>query len=161
RDRRAKPGDEVLLDGSLSYDRDEDRIRYRWELFARPAGSKAEIKDPDAAKAKFTADVPGTYVARLRVFDGKAWSAAKPDVGETLPLRLASGAISPAEAEAALVRDPSFLRAHATPSSLSAAVETLLGRPLEPPTRQAVEAAAAGHSGNVLGATVDSAPALL
>lgn len=223
KDRRVRAGDAVELDGSLSFDRDDDPVRHRWELFARPPGSRAAIVDPDAARTTVTPDVAGTYVVRLRVFDGKAWSPARPVVLEclelagpvapdplapsglaalppaalsrvralygdvlgrpptppesvaaaaqplpalaasllasleagrawvedeafrlglvgdaqpsseavaALPIRIASGDTSPADAEAALVRDPAFLRAFPEGAALASAVERLLlGRP--------------------------------
>jgi hypothetical protein len=235
RDRRAKPGQEVVLDGSLSYDRDEDRLRFRWELFVRPPGSAAGLVADREPIARLVPDVGGTYVVRLRVSDGKVWSAPRPVVLEaldrvgpeapdpvaasgleavsaadlrrvravhgavlgrpptppetlaaatkdastlaatllstveagrawledealrlglvgdfapaseaaaSLPLRLAAGTTSPAEAEATLLRDPAFLAAHAGVPALADALGALvLGRALSPAEREAVLAA--------------------
>lgn len=84
RDRRADVGQEVELDGSASYDRDDDPLVFRWELFARPPGSRAALSADDGPAVALRPDAPGTYVVRLRVFDGKVWSGAKPLVVEAL-----------------------------------------------------------------------------
>jgi len=84
KDRRIPLLEAVELDGSLSYDRDDDPLVWRWALSARPPASKAAIFDESASKASIKADVPGTYVVTLRVFDGKVWSAARPVVLECL-----------------------------------------------------------------------------
>lgn len=221
-DRRIPLGDAVVLDGSKSYDRDDDRLVFRWALRARPPGSRAALVGETEPVARVAADVPGTYVVTLRVFDGKAWSAARPVVLEclertgpvapdpvassglervapdvlarvravygdvlarpptppevlsvadrtpvalaelllgtleagrafvedtawrlglvgdaeplsdavgALPARFVAGEVSPAAAEAVLVRDPGFLRAHPTGETLARAVgERLLER---------------------------------
>ena len=67
-------GDVVQLDGSASVDPDGDSLTYAWELSA-PEGSQATVDDPTAAKASFTADVPGLYIATLAVSDGLVESA--------------------------------------------------------------------------------------
>ena len=84
KDRRIPLLDVVPLDGTLSYDRDDDKLTFRWTMKTRPPGSKATIKDESDPKASMKADVPGTYVVTLRVFDGKIWSGAKPVVLECL-----------------------------------------------------------------------------
>jgi hypothetical protein len=84
KDRRIPLGDAVELDGSLSYDRDDDKLTFRWTLKARPPGSKAVLTGASDPKASMKADLPGTYVVTLRVFDGKLWSGAKPVVLECL-----------------------------------------------------------------------------
>lgn len=64
------------LDGTLSGDRDGDRISYRWALLSGPEGSVARIEPPDGPTARLLADRPGEYRVSLRVFDGRLWSAA-------------------------------------------------------------------------------------
>jgi hypothetical protein len=83
-DRRAKPGDDVALDASHSFDRDDDALSYRWELLVRPPGSRASLTETSEKKTAIRPDVGGTYVVRLRVFDGKIWSAPKPVAIEVL-----------------------------------------------------------------------------
>lgn len=226
RDRRGELGVETGFDGGASYDRDDDPLVYRWDLFVRPPGSKAVLTSRDERTTALRPDVRGTYVVRLRVFDGKTWSGAKPAVVEvlertgpttpdaveasglvaldaaalrrvrsvygdvlgrpptppearlhapmpprevaaillatleagrafvedtayrfglvgdaeplseavqTLPFRLAAGEVTPAEAEAAFVRDPAFLRAHPPGDALARAVASrLFERPVGP-----------------------------
>jgi hypothetical protein len=245
KDRRVKPGEAVELDGSLSYDRDGDEIRFLWDLRTRPVGSRASISGDRERRARLTPDAGGTYVARLRVYDGKVWSAAKPVVLEaldrvgpvepdavaasglekvdpaalvlvravygdvlgrpptppeaiaaagrgaaelggvllatleagrawaedacvrlglvgdfepegeaatSLPAGAASGSVSPAAAEAALLLDPAFLRAHASGASLAAALEEhVLGRALTVEERAATLSAAAGTASKAFG----------
>lgn len=72
----AKTGGAVQLDGSASSDADGDTLIYSWTLFSAPAGSIASLNNASSAKASFTADVAGTYVASLIVNDGKISSEA-------------------------------------------------------------------------------------
>lgn len=63
-------GDTVNLDGSASYDANNDPLHYSWGLTTKPADSSAEIFPPDSAQTNFVADTAGTYVASLLVNDG-------------------------------------------------------------------------------------------
>jgi hypothetical protein len=75
---RSKPGEPVIVDGSGSYDRDrKDLLVYRWDVAAAPPGSKVALSDVRAPRVEFTPDVGGTYLLRLRVSDGKVWSAPR------------------------------------------------------------------------------------
>ena len=67
-------GDLVQLDGSGSSDAEDDPLSYEWTLVTRPAGSSAALSDPTSATPTFVADVRGSYVAELRVFDGQRFS---------------------------------------------------------------------------------------
>ncbi len=69
-DQAVTIGSPVMLDGAGSSDPDRDEISFRWALVHRPAGSVATLSDPAAVRPRFTADVAGTYVAQLTVFDG-------------------------------------------------------------------------------------------
>ncbi len=62
-------GQELTLDGSLSYDPDDDPISYKWRFIRKPLGSKAFIKSPFKAVTKFTPDIKGKYRLTLRVKD--------------------------------------------------------------------------------------------
>ncbi len=76
----AKPGEEVVIDGRDSYDRDRedmDKLVYWWELYAKPPGSSAQLPDKRASRFVFEPDMGGSYVFRLRVSDGKVWSAPR------------------------------------------------------------------------------------
>ena len=73
-DQSVVVGTLVTLDGTNSTDANPgDVITYSWGL-SRPAGSSAALDTANVSKPKFTADVPGTYLANLTVSDGKAQS---------------------------------------------------------------------------------------
>ncbi|MDF1703113.1 MAG: hypothetical protein P1V36_18345, partial [Planctomycetota bacterium] len=77
---RAKPKEEVVIDGRGSYDRDRDdmeKLAYWWSLYARPAESRVIVDDRRASRVTFHPDTGGTYVFTLRVGDGKVWSAPR------------------------------------------------------------------------------------
>jgi hypothetical protein len=63
-------GDTVNLDGSGSFDVDDDILSYSWSFTSLPLGSEAELSDPTAANPTFDVDVRDTYVAQLIVNDG-------------------------------------------------------------------------------------------
>jgi len=78
---RAKPKEEVIIDGRGAFDRDRedmDKLAYWWALYARPAESRVIVADRRASRLAFRPDTGGTYVFTLRVGDGKVWSAARP-----------------------------------------------------------------------------------
>ncbi len=77
---RAKPKQEVIIDGRGSFDRDRDdmeNLAYWWELYSRPAESRVSVQDRRASRLTFSPDTGGSYVFRLRVSDGKVWSAPR------------------------------------------------------------------------------------
>lgn len=69
-------GSAVKLSGGLSFDKDGDALSYSWTLDAKPSASDATIDNATAADASFTPDVEGTYVAAVRVSDGRSSSVA-------------------------------------------------------------------------------------
>jgi len=64
-------GQKVALDGSTSADPDNDPLTYTWVFKSKPAGSMSTVTNADKAKAEFTPDIAGEYVAELSVSDGK------------------------------------------------------------------------------------------
>jgi hypothetical protein len=60
----------VQLDGSASTDTSGTLLTYQWKIAAMPTGSQAVLSNPASVRPIFTADLPGTYVAQLTVFDG-------------------------------------------------------------------------------------------
>src|SRR5437868_7080616 len=68
-------GAAVTLDGSGSTSGTPGLITYQWSLLSKPAGSAATLLGATTARPTFTADVAGTYDARLVVHEGGASSA--------------------------------------------------------------------------------------
>ena len=58
------------LDGSGSYDPDDDELTYAWSLETQPDGSNDTIDTATAVTASFMPSVAGRYVVRLDVADG-------------------------------------------------------------------------------------------
>jgi K319L-like, PKD domain/IPT/TIG domain len=68
------------LDGSSTFDIDGDELTFQWEWASRPAGSSATLQGANTSVARFTVDVGGRYVARLRASDGQASGTAQATV---------------------------------------------------------------------------------
>ena len=68
-------GSVVQLDGSASFDPDNDPLGFTWSLLNQPSGSAAVLSDPFAINPIFTADKPGLYTSQLIVNDGRSDSA--------------------------------------------------------------------------------------
>jgi len=72
----AETGELVQLDGSGSYDPDNDPIvGWRWQFDAKPPGSAAALSDSSLVNPTFVPDLAGGYLLSLIVFDGEDWSA--------------------------------------------------------------------------------------
>jgi hypothetical protein len=70
KDETVEPGELVLLDGTASYDPDENYpLTYAWQILFKPDESTAALIDPDTPTASFTADLPGDYLVQLVVTD--------------------------------------------------------------------------------------------
>jgi hypothetical protein len=63
-------GTVITLDGSASFDSNNDSLSYQWQVKTRPAGSSALLSAPTAAKPTFRPDVFGQYEFALTVNDG-------------------------------------------------------------------------------------------
>ena len=83
-------GAAVTLDGSGSTSGTPGLITYQWTLLSKPAGSAATLVGATTARPTFTADVVGTYDARLVVQEDGASSA--PD---TVRITCGSGNLAP------------------------------------------------------------------
>jgi hypothetical protein len=59
----------IQLDGSQSFDPDDDPITYQWTITLKPHGSFATLSDSTAPDPTFDADILGTYVIQLVVVD--------------------------------------------------------------------------------------------
>lgn len=67
-------GDTVTLKGAESSDKDGDPLTYQWSFVSVPEGSAVAFNVADSMNPHFTPDVAGTYVAALKVFDGRVYS---------------------------------------------------------------------------------------
>jgi len=67
----------IVLDGTESYDPNDQPLTYLWDLESRPAASDATIEtfdDREAATTTFYPDTSGDYLVSLSVHDGSGWS---------------------------------------------------------------------------------------
>ena len=62
---------QVTLDGSASFDPEGSPLSYSWQLVEQPETSLAALVDARTGAPSFTADVPGLFVVRLVVSDGR------------------------------------------------------------------------------------------
>jgi len=60
----------VSLDGSGSYDLDNDTITYQWTVKSYPSRATVTLSDPTVAEPTFKPNFPGEYVFELVVNDG-------------------------------------------------------------------------------------------
>ncbi|WP_395404397.1 PKD domain-containing protein [Pseudoduganella sp. UC29_106] len=72
-------GAEVSLTGAGSSDPESGALSYSWTLQSKPAGSNATLPTSNTAALKFTPDLGGNYVVRLRVTD-PAGAASEQDL---------------------------------------------------------------------------------
>lgn len=59
----------IQLDGSQSFDPDDDPITYEWTITSKPNGSFATLSDSYVPDPTFDADILGTYMIQLVVVD--------------------------------------------------------------------------------------------
>jgi len=71
-----KIGTTVRLDGSQSYDVDDDPITYSWTFASKPTSSEATLNGDTTPTPTFVADLQGTYVVQLVASD--PWVASTP-----------------------------------------------------------------------------------
>lgn len=64
-------GKPVRLDGSLSRDKNNSSLTYKWTLTVPTGSTGVKLSADNVANPQFTPDVPGVYVATLVVNDGK------------------------------------------------------------------------------------------
>ncbi|MCG7499663.1 PKD domain-containing protein [Vibrio sp. Of7-15] len=67
-------GASVPLDGSSSFDANDDPLMYQWSVTSKPNNSNVTIDNPMIEKTSFTGDVPGVYQFSLIVDDGELQS---------------------------------------------------------------------------------------
>lgn len=59
----------INLDGSASYDAENDPLNFNWEFLVKPVGSVAKLNNNNVSTPQFTADILGDYVLKLVVND--------------------------------------------------------------------------------------------
>lgn len=70
-DRAVTQWSTVTLDGSASYDPDGDPLTYYWSVDSCPAGTYPVLVGSGTATPSFVPELPGSYVLRLNVSDGR------------------------------------------------------------------------------------------
>lgn len=74
-DRTVFRGQQVVVDGSASYDPEGKPLTFEWTLLSRPEGSTATLSGASTSSVRFTPEVDGPYVLQLVVSDGALSSA--------------------------------------------------------------------------------------
>ena len=69
-DQTLTTGETADLDGSVSFDPDDDPLSFFWRLDTAPSGSTSSISGEENALASLYLDVPGDYEISLEVSDG-------------------------------------------------------------------------------------------
>lgn len=89
-------GTTVKLDGTQSYDPDNDPLTYTWSIFSAPSGSTASLSDVHAAQPQLTGvNKVGDYVIQLVVNDGHVNSnIAQVTITGTNDAPVVSGAVA-------------------------------------------------------------------
>lgn len=64
----------ISLNGTASYDPDNNPLAYIWSIVSSPEGSTSQFDDPASPTPKIFADREGEYVFRLVVYDGQLYS---------------------------------------------------------------------------------------
>jgi hypothetical protein len=100
-DVQGSVGQTLVLSGFSASDPDGDSIRISWNVLNAPAGSTADVVQPDPAlpdfTPQFTPDVPGTYILLVTVTDGSINATDRLDVTvceapvDTFPLPINNG----------------------------------------------------------------------
>jgi hypothetical protein len=69
-DQLVTTGTLIALDGSGSYDADNDPLTYKWAMTEKPSDSTAVLSDDTTVDPTFTTDKEGSYIIKLIVNDG-------------------------------------------------------------------------------------------
>lgn len=74
--RQVKVGEQVVLDGSKSYDPEGQQITPSWSFLSRPAGSASQLTGAATLQPFFVPDQGGDYKIRLDITDPQGASAS-------------------------------------------------------------------------------------
>ena len=75
-DQNVQLNDNVILNGGLSSDANNDQLSYHWQIVTRPQGSTANLLLTNQQQSAFIADLAGEFVISLEVSDGSLTSEA-------------------------------------------------------------------------------------
>ncbi len=67
-------GQQVNLDGSGSFDVDNDTLTYSWSMLSQPSNGSAQLVDANTDQSYFTPDIEGDYIVQLIVGDSQSTS---------------------------------------------------------------------------------------
>lgn len=74
-DKAIKVNEEILLDGTGSFDRNNKPFTFSWSILTKPQSSQAILSLANSQKAAFIPDVAGTYIIQLKI-NQSTWFAA-------------------------------------------------------------------------------------
>ena len=69
--RITKTGATINLNGSRSFDMNNNELNYQWKILSSPQGSNVTLNNINAQKPIFTADKTGNYIFSLKVSNGE------------------------------------------------------------------------------------------
>jgi hypothetical protein len=92
--QKVAPGLMVTLDGSGSYDADNNPITYSWAFISKPSGSTSFLSNQTVIIPTFTPDIEGIYNIGLTVNDGKFNSSSSTVIITALKPSSVGGIIS-------------------------------------------------------------------
>ena len=84
-DQRLYTGETATLDGSVSFDPDDDELTFRWRLEEGPRGSSSTLSNENSELASLYLDLPGEYTIQLEVSDGASSDTDNVSVTAELP----------------------------------------------------------------------------
>lgn len=84
-DQSATTGQQVMLDGSSSSDKNGDSFDYAWTFKSTPDGSSATLSDADTDSPYFVPDVAGNYVVQLTVSNANGDATDEVTITVTAP----------------------------------------------------------------------------
>jgi len=91
-------GEEVNLNGSNSFDVENDPLTFQWGFASAPSGSNAAFSGGTTATPRFTPNIDGDYVVQLVVNDGE-------DDSDIVTVTITSVTNTPPTANAGLAQD--------------------------------------------------------
>lgn len=66
-DKAGKVNEQILLDGTESFDKNNKPFTFLWSIVTKPQNSQATLNFSNTQKAAFTPDVAGVYIIQLKI----------------------------------------------------------------------------------------------